>query len=820
MNVNEFVETYLRQDLEYLRENDPEDMIEILNSYLTESREYADNLDYQSLVNLLSESVKPYGVTLKRDARNTYNYIWSHVPAELYNLLSMYDKCLAYLSDLQDEIERDINSPRLLLGSMPERLYEDNLIYLQDFRVNLEQLRVDYIERKYEDGSVYYGSVLGRKRDGIGSYKWTNGDVYIGQWKRGKMHGGGIFIWEIGDMYIGTWNVGKISGIGIKLMANKDLYIGYWKEDQANGIGLKFFHVGDVHFGIYHNDKRGGMGLYRWANNDLYIGEWRDGKMDGEGVKTIHDGSGYAGYWKEDLASGLGLKVFQVDLHLGYYRDDNRTGYGVYLWTFNGNVYTGDWSNGMQAGEGTYFYRANQYYIGEWRNGRKDGTGIFRDGRWYFREEWVDGNQVESTPINITTATQEQNRPSRTLRQLEDSKEVTEDVWWQFVCRVDELEPEELYPIFKSLLREIIPLVDRLGYDSTILENLSQEDLDDYSKEELCSVIQYLWEEWTMLNEEVKCDNSEFTIAGKEFTDEYEPDELIVIEQDGFNYCFLGSELLANTEKNPYTNVEFSRGNKALIQKRLKHLFRTHVKYGTERETVIPVVFSHLQGLFDRLGIGNQIPKVESLSRDQLKQLGSRIYSTLIHFYRDKSTEERNRLMLTRVYRHFEGDPDTFRLNTWLKYIIDRDKYLEDTENVGPVIASKIEEYLAPIKVSSASIPERRLERKEERPIAQAYRLIAESHGSSVLDYTRLEDFSPELRRDIVTYIHLARQDARARGDDQLYSRARRDPSLDNIGEWLLDIYTHNDTDTLERLSNTIEGVLNRDEDIVRAIVR
>ena len=58
----------------------------------------------------------------------------------------------------------------------------------------------------------------------------------------------------------------------------------------------------------------------------------------------------------------------------------------------NGDSYTGEWENGLFAGEGTYGWANGASYEGGWKNGRFNGEGKYTaaDGSTY-EGEWKDG---------------------------------------------------------------------------------------------------------------------------------------------------------------------------------------------------------------------------------------------------------------------------------------------------------------------------------------------------------------------------------------------------------------------------------------------
>ena len=61
--------------------------------------------------------------------------------------------------------------------------------------------------------------------------------------------------------------------------------------------------------------------------------------------------------------------------HTGEWSDDVRNGFGTYTY-INGDTYEGEWSNNLRHGQGTYTYaESGAKYVGGWVNGRREGVG-------------------------------------------------------------------------------------------------------------------------------------------------------------------------------------------------------------------------------------------------------------------------------------------------------------------------------------------------------------------------------------------------------------------------------------------------------------
>jgi hypothetical protein len=92
--------------------------------------------------------------------------------------------------------------------------------------------------------------------------------------------------------------------------------------------------------------------------------------MNGQGKFTYTNGDVYDGEWKNGLKSGQGLYTFT-----------------------NGDVYDGEWKNGLKSGQGKFTYTNGDVYDGECKDDIRNGIGLytFANGHVY-KGEWKDDN--------------------------------------------------------------------------------------------------------------------------------------------------------------------------------------------------------------------------------------------------------------------------------------------------------------------------------------------------------------------------------------------------------------------------------------------
>jgi hypothetical protein len=88
-----------------------------------------------------------------------------------------------------------------------------------------------------------------------------------------------------------------------------------------HGIGeFSWFDVGECYVGDFVQNAMTGMGI-RDCSNGCVVGAFVDGRICGWATKEYKNQDVYSGFWKED----------------------QKHGWGEYCWTSNGERYTGMW---------------------------------------------------------------------------------------------------------------------------------------------------------------------------------------------------------------------------------------------------------------------------------------------------------------------------------------------------------------------------------------------------------------------------------------------------------------------------------------------
>ncbi|MBI1221710.1 MAG: protein kinase [Bacteroidetes bacterium] len=145
-------------------------------------------------------------------------------------------------------------------------------------------------------------------------YSRGNRYDFKGDVSNGKPNGYGIAYFDDGERYEGNWVNGVRTGMGKYIFSDGTTYNGEWKNDQFNGKGKMVWTNGDEYEGSYLDGVRHGMGTYVTGGGD---------------IRNCPDCKKYQGYWKNNDKDGFG-KCFDKKGAL---------------------LYAGDYSNGKPIGK-------------------------------------------------------------------------------------------------------------------------------------------------------------------------------------------------------------------------------------------------------------------------------------------------------------------------------------------------------------------------------------------------------------------------------------------------------------------------------------
>ena len=290
-----------------------------------------------------------------------------------------------------------------------------------------------------DDGSRYVGAIINDRMEGFGALVkadelyigyfhdskpdgflklYKKGKLYYeGYWEAGAFNGEGTLYKEDGSIKTGDWVAGRLSQTLVDAQLPQGHFCGYVRDGEPDGLGKMDYANGTSYQGKWKTGLWEGEGLYI-SDNDSVYGIWEKGKINGDaicrtpnlyfegtfvdnvpmGVGNLaqSDGSYYSGFWLDGKREGNGDMIFpNGDSYTGEWVNNKFDGFGVYEYAAAKAVYQGEWSGGLQNGNG--FYKCPQFsYNGQWDKGWMDGDGVltFSNGDRYegtVHENIIDG---------------------------------------------------------------------------------------------------------------------------------------------------------------------------------------------------------------------------------------------------------------------------------------------------------------------------------------------------------------------------------------------------------------------------------------------
>ena len=132
-----------------------------------------------------------------------------------------------------------------------------------------------------------------------------------------------------------------------------------------------------------------GRGFLYCASGSHYFGYFKDDFFQSGYGKTINkNGNIYIGEFKEGVANGIGkFMTKNGNVYTGYWSDNKLNGIGFIKWE-NGKSYNGEISKGIFNGIGELYYKNGNIFRGEFKKGRMDGIGkiLYKNNKEYIGE--------------------------------------------------------------------------------------------------------------------------------------------------------------------------------------------------------------------------------------------------------------------------------------------------------------------------------------------------------------------------------------------------------------------------------------------------
>ena len=121
-----------------------------------------------------------------------------------------------------------------------------------------------------------------------------------------------------------------------------------------HGYGTITYKSGSRYAGEWEHDRRCGVGTFEYCNGDVYKGQWKGGRYEGRGSYTAAPSQLAADAMARGrgLLGGDALPHGRSDEYDGEWHADKPHGWGRYVYSATGDVYEGQWVNGLREGEG------------------------------------------------------------------------------------------------------------------------------------------------------------------------------------------------------------------------------------------------------------------------------------------------------------------------------------------------------------------------------------------------------------------------------------------------------------------------------------
>ena len=289
---------------------------------------------------------------------------------------------------------------------------------------------------EFTDGK-YVGRVRNGKPHGKGAYHYSTGDVYEGVFKDGKKHGKGIWKYKSGAItkcnYVGDKLNGPAKRIEKDVISHgkflDDKRHGEWIYKYKNGFRKrriydngkevkikenvnKKWRIGTIDYqeckyrGRLVNGVKEGKGVIDFNDGGYLKTQFKKGKMYGPSVRYWPDGRQiegtiknngfygqvryfsegkkrlYVGKWKKDDAHGYGESTCEEFTYVGYYKNGQPHGKGVFTYNINNEKFEGSFKKGLKHGVFTRTFIKNGVTyvdVGPWKNNLMVGKHKFTD---------------------------------------------------------------------------------------------------------------------------------------------------------------------------------------------------------------------------------------------------------------------------------------------------------------------------------------------------------------------------------------------------------------------------------------------------------
>ena len=194
-------------------------------------------------------------------------------------IINNINKIINFYHKLKNKIIGDTNQS---LNNIPINL---NFTLSKSSKIILDKNINSFGIKKYQNNSIYYGTIINNKCNGIGKFLNSKHKIIKGEFKNDFLDGFCI------------------------IESNENKFYGISQKNILNGIVIEKYIDNSVFEGEYLNNEKYGIGTYKWKNGNKYIGDFKNNKMEGYGVFYYQDGRIYEGEWLNNKMNGIGKLI-------------------------------------------------------------------------------------------------------------------------------------------------------------------------------------------------------------------------------------------------------------------------------------------------------------------------------------------------------------------------------------------------------------------------------------------------------------------------------------------------------------------------------
>jgi hypothetical protein len=137
-------------------------------------------------------------------------------------------------------------------------------------------------------------------------------------------------------------------------------------------------------------------------NGNNYSGDMLNGRYDGNGILSFTTGAVFNGIFRDGMMKNGTMNNPGKGWYTGEFRNNKRSGAGVYTAASGAWWHDGQWDNDQGNGYGTLEHPGKGRYTGEFRNNKRSGAGVYTaaSGAWWHDGQW-DNDQKNGRGIGL-----------------------------------------------------------------------------------------------------------------------------------------------------------------------------------------------------------------------------------------------------------------------------------------------------------------------------------------------------------------------------------------------------------------------------------